>query len=709
MNDSDLYLPALRQAADAILITDADLAAPGPRILFANDSFCRLSGYTSTELVGKTPRMLQGPMTSRAALDQLSTCLREGRPFIGTTTNYRKDGSPFEIEWHVSPIRAADGTVTRYLSTHRDVTAVKQFQRSIEEYVADLLDQQRQALARQAELESANAELAALASTDGLTGAFNHRHFHEQLSKLGKVTGAISLLMVDVDKFKSFNDTFGHPAGDRVLRKVAEALRAVARKSDIVVRYGGEEFAVLMADSDADPALALAERIRQRVESIDVTERPVTVSVGVSTLAGGEGVGRALLEQADLALYAAKAAGRNRVMHHRHVRSNRATTVNVNVNSPNCKTACAPSPTGCLKCESVPAAAGNASSVLLLGPQDADSSNTLRQLLDASGFEFATTGPLFLIANVRERLSEIESLFKTRMSPVTQASISAAYSPNGLAGSDQIMAALLTARPLSELLRDLEHEWIREALSDGWLFSMFHPIIHSRTGELFAHEALLRARNPRTNQIVGAGQIISACEKLSLQHQLDQRARQAAILGASEHVPSHAKVFINFLPNTIYDPAICLRTTMEAAARCNLPMSRLVFEVVETEKIPDMDHLRHILDYYRERGVGTAIDDMGAGFSSVEYITSLKPDFVKLDREFVMAAEATSEGRSQMDRIISASHQNGASVIAEGIETESQMRFCVESGVNLLQGFLFAKPACPPQAVNFPVAVKRVA
>ena len=705
MRNTSSYLPALHQALDAILITDADLHAPGPRILFANPAFCSLTGYAADELIGRSPRLLQGPLTARAVLDELSNNLREGRPFFGTTTNYRKDGTPFEIEWHISPIRSDDGVVTQYMSAHRDVTAVKQFQRTIDQYVEQLLEQQRQSQAKQAHLEATNAQLQALANTDGLTGAFNHRHFHEQLGKITADTKAISLLMIDVDHFKSFNDTFGHPAGDRVLQKVADTLRGVARKSDIVVRYGGEEFAVLMSDSEADPALALAERIRQSIESIILSQRPISVSVGVSTVLGGDGVGSVLLEQADIALYAAKAAGRNRVMHHRHVRSSLAIASTASA----CKTQCTPSPAGCLRCESVPSAPGNASSVLLLGPQDADATTTLRHVLSTSGFEFSTTGPLLIVQNVRDRLPEIEAIFKSQLSPVTQASVSASYVPGGLANSNQIMSALLFARPLSELLRNLEHEWIREALNDGWLMSVFHPIIHARTGEVFAQEALLRARNPRTQSIIGAGHIINACEKLKLQHQLDQRARQTAILAASEHVQGNAKVFINFLPNTIYDPAICLRTTMEAAQRCNLPMSRLVFEVVETEKIPDMNHLRHILDYYRARGVGTAIDDMGAGFSSVEYITSLKPDFVKLDREFVLTAQATIQGRMQMDRIISASHQHRAAVIAEGIETEAQMNLCLDAGVNYLQGFLFAKPACPPQAVNFPRTLKRVA
>src|SRR5471032_2481236 len=115
MTDRQSYLPELQQASDAILITDADLTSPGPRILFANPSFCRLTGYSAEELIGQSPHLLQGPLTARPVLDELLKTLREGRPFRGTVTNYRKDGVPFEIEWHVSPIRDADGTVSRYL------------------------------------------------------------------------------------------------------------------------------------------------------------------------------------------------------------------------------------------------------------------------------------------------------------------------------------------------------------------------------------------------------------------------------------------------------------------------------------------------------------------------------------------------------------------------------------------------------------------
>ncbi|MDB5297968.1 MAG: hypothetical protein JWO31_3951 [Phycisphaerales bacterium] len=374
-----------------------------------------------------------------------------------------------------------------------------------------------------------------------------------------------------------------------------------------------------------------------------------------------------------------------------------------------CRSACAPSPTGCLRCEAVPGTTAGTEPALLLGPRDADAANRLRQVLSDANFAFAATGPVLVVTGIRGRLAEVEALFKAKLSPITQASVAASYVRGGLATAEQMMAALLVARPLNEWVDHLAHEWAREALADNWLFSVFHPILDARSGSLFAQEALIRARDPHTGKVMGAGPLIVACEKLNLQHQLDQRARQAAIYGAAEHVPAPAKVFINFLPNTIYDPAICLRTTMEAAAQSGVPMSRLVFEVVETEKIPDMAHLRHILGYYRERGVGTAIDDMGAGHTGLDYITELKPDFVKLDREFVLEAERTAEGKARMDAIIQASHDHGARVIAEGIETEAQMKLCSASGVDLLQGFLFAKPACPPQAASFPTARRMAA
>jgi len=135
---------------------------------------------------------------------------------------------------------------------------------------------------------------------------------------------------------------------------------------------------------------------------------------------------------------------------------------------------------------------------------------------------------------------------------------------------------------------------------------------------------------------------------------------------------------------------------MVAAQENAVPLSRLVFEVVETEQIPNMQKLKRILEYYRTHGVGTAVDDMDAGYSSLQYLTALQPDFVKIDRDLVVRAELEKEARKKMDLIVSQAKSLGIAVIAEGIETPEQLHLCREAGTDFLQGYLFGLPANPP-------------
>ncbi len=169
-------------------------------------------------------------------------------------------------------------------------------------------------------LEEANEHLSNLANTDGLTGLNNHRMFQERLAvdfeRSARYQTPLSLLLLDVDKFKQYNDTFGHPAGDTVLKQVARILQATARGVDLVARYGGEEFVVILPEADTEGALGAAERVRAAIATAEWPGRPVTVSVGVATLTLSTSTQAAFIEQADKALYASKTAGRNRVTHH---------------------------------------------------------------------------------------------------------------------------------------------------------------------------------------------------------------------------------------------------------------------------------------------------------------------------------------------------------------------------------------------------------
>jgi diguanylate cyclase (GGDEF)-like protein len=174
------------------------------------------------------------------------------------------------------------------------------------------------------ELAEANSRLAQLAVTDGLTGLYNHRHFHERLAlevERSQRNGLpLSLLMIDVDHFKYYNDHHGHPAGDEILRQLARILSDGRRANDFCARYGGEEFSVVLIDSPKFTAAKVGERLRERIAGHlfpHATEQPggaLSASIGVATFPDDAGDAESLVRSADDALYAAKHGGRNCVV-----------------------------------------------------------------------------------------------------------------------------------------------------------------------------------------------------------------------------------------------------------------------------------------------------------------------------------------------------------------------------------------------------------
>jgi diguanylate cyclase (GGDEF)-like protein len=179
------------------------------------------------------------------------------------------------------------------------------------------LQQAHQELATlNAELLEANRALAQAAVTDGLTGLKNHRAFQEALHSAAQMAERLqqplSLVMFDIDHFKQFNDRFGHPAGDELLRQVAQVLRESARAYDVAARYGGEEFALLLPNTALEQAVQVAERLRQQIRAIENPHAPVSASFGVATYRRGMPPAT-LVYEADAALYRAKRNGRDQV------------------------------------------------------------------------------------------------------------------------------------------------------------------------------------------------------------------------------------------------------------------------------------------------------------------------------------------------------------------------------------------------------------
>lgn len=169
-------------------------------------------------------------------------------------------------------------------------------------------------------LEKISQELRVLSITDGLTGLFNHRHFYDVLEKetirAQRYDHPLSILFLDIDHFKNVNDRFGHKAGDEVLRQIALLLLQNKRQTDVAFRYGGEEFAVILPETNKQSSLIIAEKIRKAIEAhnmkkIDRLIDKITVSIGIAAYPGESGEYNGLVVAADMALYKAKSSGRN--------------------------------------------------------------------------------------------------------------------------------------------------------------------------------------------------------------------------------------------------------------------------------------------------------------------------------------------------------------------------------------------------------------
>jgi diguanylate cyclase (GGDEF)-like protein/PAS domain S-box-containing protein len=496
-------------ANDAVLITEAEpITEPGPQILYVNQAFSRMTGYCPEEVIGKTPRILQGPKTDRSQLDKIRLALTRWQPVRGELINYRKDGSEHWVEINIVPVMDETGWYTHWISLQRDITERKQVEEELTQYrhhledlvaerthkltrvnerlkqevvkrkraetalkqqnvrehlmtaitqrihqslnleeilnttVAEVrqflqadrafiyrfeLDQsglivvesvvadwkpilglkirdacfvepggkanqqgwaqatediytadlsQRhldllsklqvranlvvpipqaeklwgllvaqqcssprkwqsfeinllQQLAVQAAIAIQQSELyhqvQHLATSDSLTQVANRRRFDDYLKqewqRLAREKLPLSLILVDVDFFKAYNDTYGHLAGDQCLQKIAKAMRqALKRSSDLVARYGGEEFAVILPNTPLAGAICVAEEIWAQVKALKIAHpgsqvsEYVTLSLGVvSTVPFHEFSPATLITAADQALYQAKTSGRDQV------------------------------------------------------------------------------------------------------------------------------------------------------------------------------------------------------------------------------------------------------------------------------------------------------------------------------------------------------------------------------------------------------------
>ena len=425
------------------------------------------------------------------------------------------------------------------------------------------------------ELACKNEALEGLAVRDPLTKLFNHGYLQEcierEVSRSRRNELEFSLLFVDLDNFKKVNDSLGHVVGDHALQRFASFLHVdraehdpgfSLRSQDIAARYGGDEFAVLLPETNQAGAAAKAEYLRAYVDNYDFARHDLPalkVSVGVASYPADATDRVALIEAADTALYAAKRASRNRVVTY---------------------------------------------------------SQQLVQMGDGE-----------------VPVSEIERL-----------------------------------------------DALEASIASRHFDFVYQPIVRVPDGEVFAYEALCRPRHPA---FLSPMSLIETAARAGRVSALGRVLRERS-LAALDQLPSACLLFINLHPHEIHDPAL-VDVDLELSATAE----RVVFELTESCGIRDYSHLREVMDRLRGVGFRFALDDLGAGYSGLNSLALLAPDFVKLDMQLVRGVVNDKRTARLVRHVVEFAAAENIGVIAEGIESDAELDAVVELGCELVQGFKF--------------------
>lgn len=225
----------------------------------------------------------------------------------------------------------------------------------------------------------------------------------------------------------------------------------------------------------------------------------------------------------------------------------------------------------------------------------------------------------------------------------------------------------------------------------------YQPIVDIRDRSIFAHEALVRGPAGE-----GAASVLDKVGDKN-RYWFDQICRRTAIEGAARLGMSEL-LSINFLPNAIYRPEVCIRATLDAARDFNFPVEQILFEATEGERVGDARWLSEIFTEYQRLGFKTAIDDFGAGYSGLNLLALFQPDYIKIDMELIRNIDQRRASRAIVRGVLRTCEELGITVIAEGVETAAERDVLIDSGVRLMQGWLFAKAAFDSIAVVDPLA-----
>lgn len=255
-------------------------------ITYASEALCKLTGYTKEELIGKKHSVFKHPDTPRATFKLLWQTITQGEVFKGEIKNMNKAGGAYWVDATITPIINKYGEIEGYSAIRQDITDKKYAQK--------------------------------LSVTDKLTQIYNRLHLENILAKetlrANRYGEIYSVIIIDIDNFKSINDNHGHDVGDKILISVVEILKSKTRQTDVLGRWGGEEFLIICPKSDMDQAYIVAQKLRVAIQENEFPViKKLTCSFGVSQYRSKDKNSDAVIKKADEALYVSKENGRNMV------------------------------------------------------------------------------------------------------------------------------------------------------------------------------------------------------------------------------------------------------------------------------------------------------------------------------------------------------------------------------------------------------------
>ena len=356
-------------------------------------------------------------------------------------------------------------------------------------------------------------------------------------------------------------------------------------------------------------------------------------------------------------------------------------------------------------CDDLPAPVPE-TGTLFLHAGDAETRGLLRRCLRSGRLTWREPHPKVLAVPVAGRaLRELCQVFAAKLKPSqlcdTRCCLVDASEP-------ATAATLMKTYSLNKLIARMNGAWVLDILRGGRLRTYFQPIVRtSAPSQVFAYECLLRGWQ-EDGRLIYPDQMFQAARASGLLGYLDREARLTAI-DAGRTIRNDAAVFINFNPASVDQPQECLESTIAAAEATHICPQRFVFELVESERVRDPEMLNKVVDYFRAHGFRVALDDLGAGYSSLNLLAQIKPDFIKLDMGLIRDVHRDYYKSRVAAKLLELATELGAATVVEGIESPGEWQWAMEHGADYAQGYLFARPSEVPRPSEFcpvrPVAI----